>query len=116
MDFDGGGAVIARPQSSIICDAPVAPVRLRIEAAAIDTAIIAVGCTFALLPFLLAHAPLFLDRHRLPFFALAVLPVPLLYKLLWTFVGRDTTGMRCAGLRLIDFDGNPPSRSSRYQR
>jgi uncharacterized RDD family membrane protein YckC len=24
--------------------------------------------------------------------------------------------MRCAGLRLVDFDGNPPSPGRRYQR
>jgi uncharacterized RDD family membrane protein YckC len=116
LDFEGERAIVARPQSNIICDAPVAPARLRIEAAAIDASIIAIGCVFAMLPFLFAHIELLVDRHRLPFFALAVLPVPLLYKLLWSFAGRDTTGMRVAGLRLIDFDGNPPSRSSRYQR
>jgi uncharacterized RDD family membrane protein YckC len=56
------------------------------------------------------------DKHVLPFFALAFMTVPLFYKLLWAFAGSDTAGMRCAGLRLVDFDGNPPSRSHRYQR
>jgi uncharacterized RDD family membrane protein YckC len=42
--------------------------------------------------------------------------VPVLYKLLWTVAGRDTVGMSVAGVRLVDFDGNPPSRERRYQR
>jgi len=116
FDFEGQGEVLTRPQSNIICDAPVAPARLRMEAAAVDAAIIAIGCAFGMLPFLLTHAESLLDKHVLPFFALAFVPVPLFYKLLWCFAGRDTTGMRCAGLTLIDFDGNPPSQASRYQR
>ena len=33
-----------------------------------------------------------------------------------SLAGRDTTGMRKAGLQLVDFDGNPPSQARRYQR
>jgi uncharacterized RDD family membrane protein YckC len=42
--------------------------------------------------------------------------VPVLYKLVWTVAGRDSIGMSFAGLRLVDFDGNPPSSERRYQR
>src|SRR5689334_3961374 len=44
LDFEGQSEVLTRPQSNIICDAPVAPARLRIEAAAIDAFMMAIGC------------------------------------------------------------------------
>jgi uncharacterized RDD family membrane protein YckC len=59
---------------------------------------------------------LMLDKHVLPFLVTALVTVPLSYKLLWTAAGRDTVGMQRAGLCLVDFDGNPPSLSRRYQR
>jgi uncharacterized RDD family membrane protein YckC len=57
-----------------------------------------------------------LDRHTLPFLLIALATVPLFYKLLWVFAGRDSLGMQRAGLRLVDFDGNPPSQQRRYAR
>jgi len=116
LEFLGQEEVLAPPQSSIICDAPVAPVVLRLEAGVIDTSLIALGCTFVAGAFLYAGGRFSLDKHVLLFLALAFLTVPLAYKLLWTFAGRDTIGMRCAGLRLVDFDGNPPSHTRRYHR
>lgn len=105
-----------RPQSSIICDAPVAPAALRIRAALIDAGAMALGCAFGMGLFAYEGGPFTLDKHLLPFFALAFITVPVLYKLLWTLVGRDTIGMQHAGIQLVDFDGNPPSLERRYQR
>ncbi|MGH9655540.1 MAG: RDD family protein, partial [Bryobacteraceae bacterium] len=51
-----------------------------------------------------------------PFAAIALLMVPVFYKLLWTAAGRDTIGMTSTGLELVDFDGNPPSAERRYYR
>jgi uncharacterized RDD family membrane protein YckC len=116
LDFMGAEQVLPLPQSSIICDAPVAPLALRVQAAAIDGLLVALGCGFGVALFEAFGGQLSLDRHAIPFFALAVLTVPLFYKLLWIFAGRDTAGMRKAGLQLVDFDGNPPSRARRYQR
>src|ERR1700685_5917 len=116
LDFMGQEQVLPLPQSSILCEAPVAPVALRLQAALTDGLMMALGCGFGVILFRFLGGELELDRHIAPFFALAILTVPLLYKLLWTFAGRDTTGMRSAGLQLVDFDGNPPSQARRYQR
>ncbi|MBV9404552.1 MAG: RDD family protein [Acidobacteriaceae bacterium] len=116
LDFDGHEQVLTQPQSSIICDAPVAPPRLRVEAAFIDAGIIALGWAVGVVLFALKGSALVLDKHVLLFLAVALATVPLFYKLLWTFAARDTIGMRCAGLRLVDFDGNPPAHTRRYQR
>ncbi|MBV9158134.1 MAG: RDD family protein [Acidobacteriaceae bacterium] len=116
FDFLGKEAVPTQPQSNIICDAPVAPSALRIEAAIIDLLFMAVGSAFGLVMFRYEGGQFSFDKHTAPFFLLAILTVPLFYKMLWTFAGRDTIGMRWAGVRLVDFDGNPPSHQRRYQR
>lgn len=105
-----------RPQSSILCDAPVTPSALRVEAAAIDAVLMAIGCLFGIGMFAYAGGHFSLDKHLLPFFAVALLTVPVFYKVLWTLAGQDTIGMKCAGIQLVDFDGNPPSLERRYQR
>jgi uncharacterized RDD family membrane protein YckC len=116
LDFDPQEQALPLPQSSIICDAPVAPVALRMQAASVDALIIAAGSGLGVALFRLLGGQLYLDKHVAPFFALAILTVPLFYELLWTVAGRDTTGMRVAGLQLVDFDGNAPSPARRYQR
>ncbi len=116
LDFAGPEQALPLPQSSIICDAPVAPVALRVQAAIVDGLIMALGCGFGVGLFKLLGGEISLDKHAAPFLVLAILTVPLFYKLLWTLAGRDTTGMRKAGLQLVDFDGNPPSQARRCQR
>lgn len=118
LDFLGQEEFLTQPQSNIICDAPVAPPVLRVEAALMDGLIAACGCLFIVAAYLYEGGRIipFPDKHALPFLLAALGTVPLFYKLLWTFVGRDSIGMRAAGLRLVDFDGNPPSQERRYYR
>ena len=116
LDFFGQEEVLTPPQSHIICDAPVAPIALRIEAALIDAAITLFPSVIGLVLFLYEGGHLSFNKHVLPFWMLAFFTVPVLYKLLWTVAGRDSIGMSFAGLRLVDFDGNPPSSERRYQR
>jgi uncharacterized RDD family membrane protein YckC len=116
LDFQGHEEPLSRPQSHIICDAPVAPCILRMEAAAFDAALVATAWVFGAAFFTLAGGTIVLDSHSVPFLLLAMSTVPLFYKLLWAFAGTDTPGMRHSGLRLVDFDGNPPTRSDRYER
>ena len=82
----------------------------------IDGAIIAAGWGVCLAIFLYVGGRIPLDRHLAPFLLLMLSTVPLVYKLLWTFAGRDSIGMQETRLRLVDFDGNPPSRTRRYHR
>jgi uncharacterized RDD family membrane protein YckC len=116
LDLFGHKEVLRQPQSSIICDAPVAPTTLRMEAGMIDGLLMAIGAAFGLAMFRYFDGQISLEKHSLFFLALALITIPLFYKLLWTFAGIDTIGMRKAGLRLVDFDGNPPSHERRYQR
>jgi uncharacterized RDD family membrane protein YckC len=116
LEFLGKAEVLTPPQSHIICDAPVAPPILRLEAALIDAALMGLPCVIVAGLFLYLHGAMSLSKQTAPFLLIAVATVPLLYKLLWTFAGCDTIGMRKAGLQLVDFDGNPPSQKRRYLR
>src|SRR5947209_7441672 len=115
LDFQGQEQVLP-PQSDIICDAPVAPAMLRLQAAAIDAALIGLGCAFGVALFAYVGGGIALDRHTIPFLLLALATVPFAYKMLWTVAARDTVGMRTSGLKLVDFDGHAPSARRRYQR
>ena len=116
LEFDGQEETLAQPRPSIICDAPVAPARLRLKATVIDGLIISVPCCFALCLYWFAGGSVSGDKYVLPVLFLALATIPLFYKFLWTFANRDSIGLTRAGLQLVDFDGNPPSQSRRYQR
>jgi uncharacterized RDD family membrane protein YckC len=116
LDLFGRQEILSRPESSIICDAPVAPASLRMEAGIIDGLLMAIGVGLGVAIFRYFDGQISFETHSLLFVALALITIPVFYKLLWTFAGLDTIGMRSAGLRLVDFDGNPPSHERRYQR
>jgi uncharacterized RDD family membrane protein YckC len=116
LDFLGVEEVVSRPQSHIICDAPVAPPMIRVEAAVIDGAIMLGPVVLGLAIFLYEGGNMAINKATAPFWLAVLFTVPILYKLLWSWAGRDSVGMSAMGLRLVDFDGNPPSRERRYQR
>ena len=116
LDFFGSEEVVSPPQSHIICDAPVAPNSLRIQASIIDGLIMLAGMALIFSGFMYVGGPGALDKHTLPFLIAALVTVPVFYKGMWTYVGRDSYGTTAAGLRIVDFDGNPPTESRRYQR
>jgi uncharacterized RDD family membrane protein YckC len=116
LDFQGQKGILTPAESNIICDAPVAPISLRVKAALIDTLVVLSGLIAASGLFIFKIGEIMHDKRVLPFVCLALLGIPALYKLVWTHAGRDSFGMQCAGLRLVDFDGNPPSQQRRYQR
>lgn len=108
--------VVSPPESDIACDAPVAPPLLRLQAALVDGALMAIGCIAPLAIYSYWGGPLELNRHLLPFAVVALLTVPVFYQLLWMIAGHDTVGMASAGIELVDFDGNPPSAERRFCR
>ena len=116
LDFLGVEEVSKPPQSHIICDAPVAPAMMRAEAALIDGAIMLGPVILGLAIFLYEGGSLAINKSTAPFWMAVLFTIPILYKLLWSWAGRDSVGMSAMGLRLVDFDGNPPSRERRYQR
>jgi uncharacterized RDD family membrane protein YckC len=42
--------------------------------------------------------------------------ISLLYRVLFCLGNGDTPGIRWLGLRVLDFDGRPPTRKQRFQR
>lgn len=116
LDLFGESQVLTQPQSTIICDAPVAPSALRSQAAIVDSIVVLMGCALAVTVFRLAGGAFLLDRHLLPLFLCSLGTIPVAYKFLWSYAGLDSVGMQAARLRLIDFDGNSPSRERRLQR
>lgn len=116
LEFQGQEEVLSPPLADIICDAPVAPPALRVESALIDSAIVGFGCGFVIACYLYAGGSLLPDKHGLLFLLAVLATVPVAYKFLWTWAGRDSIGTQAAGLVVVDFDGNPPSRERRYYR
>lgn len=116
LDFFGAEEVVSPPQSNIICDAPVAPNSLRIQASVIDGLIMLAGMALIFSGFVYMGGPSLLDKHSLPFLIAALITVPLFYKGMWAYANRDSYGTTAAGLQIVDFDGNPPSQARRYQR
>ncbi len=119
LEFEGQEGILPQTCPSIICDAPVAPAWLRLEAALIDSIIIAIPCCFAVALFAYVGGSLSGiagNKYFLPLVLISLATIPVFYKLLWAFADCDSIGMQRAGLQLVDFDGNPPSKSRRYQR
>ncbi len=77
LDFQGQHEVLTQPQSNIICDAPVAPAALRVEAALIDGVIILCGYAFGAALFIFKHGRITADKHVLPFLLFAFVTIPL---------------------------------------
>jgi uncharacterized RDD family membrane protein YckC len=116
LDFFGAQEVVSLPQSHIICDAPVAPNSLRIQASVIDGLIMLAGMALIFGGFAYAGGTAMLDKHSVPFLMAALMTVPVFYKSMWAYVNRDSFGTTAAGLMIVDFDGNPPTHARRYQR
>jgi uncharacterized RDD family membrane protein YckC len=116
LDFFGSEEVLSLPQSHIICDAPVAPNSLRFQAALIDGLVMLAGMALLLAGFAYVGGLETLDSHSIPFLIAALITVPIFYKTMWAFMNRDSYGTKAAGLTIVDFDGNPPSKARRYHR
>ena len=116
LDFFGSEEVVSLPQSHIICDAPVAPNSLRIQAAVIDGLIMLAGMALIFAGLAYVGGLAMLDKHSIPYLIVAFMTVPVFYKTMWVYVNQDSYGTAAAGLRIVDFDGNPPTQMRRYQR
>jgi uncharacterized RDD family membrane protein YckC len=116
LEFQGREDKLRQPRTNVICDAPVAPAGLRMEAALCDALLITCGCALGVAFFLYTGGRVTADKQVLAFVCAAVLTIPVFYKLLWAFAGRDTPGLRMMGLELVDFDGKRPSKDRRYLR
>ena len=103
-------------EAVIYCDADVATPKHRAIAAAIDGGMIFVAFGLFLFAFHFMGGMFRLNRQTIPFFIGVFGMLATFYGMLWIWAGRDTVGMRCTGLRLIDFDGFPANRRCRLVR
>jgi uncharacterized RDD family membrane protein YckC len=111
-----GPAAAPAARTAVECDAPVAPIRSRCQAAAVDLLIVLAGeCLF--LGFVLAwiRQPLF-DRTAATVYGAVFVLILAFYKLLGCVVSDRSPGMRFAGLRLLHFHGMPANRRQRLLR
>jgi uncharacterized RDD family membrane protein YckC len=103
-------------EAVIYCDAEVASAKHRAVAAALDGGMIFTGFALFLFTFHFMGGMFRLNRQTIPFYIGVFGTLALFYGMLWIFAGRETAGMRWAGLRLINFDGFPADRRARILR
>jgi uncharacterized RDD family membrane protein YckC len=116
LDFFGKSEVFHAPKSSIHCGAPVAPPSQRLNAALLDGFVVCLGIAAFLAVFRFATGVLPVDKYALIAYGIAATAIALSYKLLWCFANRDSFGVSAARLRVVDLDGNPPTRKKRFLR
>ena len=100
----------------IYTDAPVALPAHRMIAAAVDASAVLLGLGLFLGIFFLSGGDMVLNRQTAPFLIGVAAVIGVFYRFLWCLANGDTPGMRCAGLRLVDFDGRKPDREQRGVR
>jgi uncharacterized RDD family membrane protein YckC len=107
----------ARPVDGVIyCDAPVAIPAHRAMAAALDASIILMALAVFGIVFRLAGGAFVVNAKTAPMFIGVAAGVVLFYRLLWCLANGDTVGQKWTRLRLVNFDGQAPTRSQRFYR
>jgi uncharacterized RDD family membrane protein YckC len=113
---EGDNAPAGTHADLIYCDAPVALPAHRMIAAVVDTSAVLLGLGIFLGIFFLSGGDMVLNRQTVPFLIGVTAVISVFYRFLWCLANGDTPGMRCAGLRLVDFDGRRPDREQRGVR
>ncbi|MBK9166243.1 MAG: RDD family protein [Bryobacterales bacterium] len=103
-------------EAVIYCDAPVATPQHRAIAWALDLSLVLVAMAVFLGAFAVCGGELAFTASNSPYFAAAFLLIAGFYTILWPLAGGETAGARWAGLRVVNFDGQKPSRSERFLR
>jgi uncharacterized RDD family membrane protein YckC len=103
-------------QSSIYCNAMVAPAPLRVAAVIFDLLYpcAAVALFWSALHF--SGEDVALAKMPVWMYGAILVLVTALYRLLYSMGNADTPGVRWAGLKLLDFDGRQPTRDQRLKR
>jgi len=100
----------------IYCDAPVAIPAHRAMAAALDASVIVMALGIFGIVFRLAGGAFVLNAKTAPMFMGVAAGVVIFYRLLWCLANGDTAGQKWARLRLVNFDGQTPTRTQRLYR
>jgi uncharacterized RDD family membrane protein YckC len=102
--------------AAIHCDERPAARVHRSVAAAFDLSMVIIACVFFLMLFLLAGGSVPANKNGLLALAGALALVAAAYSVLPVVAGRESLGMRLAGLRVITFRGFPPNSKQRWFR
>jgi uncharacterized RDD family membrane protein YckC len=100
----------------IYCDAPVAIPVHRAMGVAVDASIVAIALGVFGIVFRVAGGAFVLNAKTAPMFLGVVAGVAIFYRLLWCFANGDTAGQKWTRLRLVNFDGQAPTRRQRLCR
>jgi uncharacterized RDD family membrane protein YckC len=103
-------------EGTIYCDAPVAVAPHRAMAAALDASMIVMALGVFGGIYYFAGGPVALNSKSLPLVLGIVAVVTLFYKLLWCLADGDSPGQKWTRLTLVNFDGQKPNRTQRFQR
>ena len=107
----------AKPADGVIyCDAPVAVPAHRAMAAAADASIVLIALAVFGIIFHLAGGVFILSAKTAPVFLAAAASVGVFYRVLWCLANGDSAGQSWARLRLVNFDGQRPTRAQRFWR
>jgi uncharacterized RDD family membrane protein YckC len=102
--------------SSVYSGSPVAVIKHRMVAGAVDGALGLAALGVFLATFKMAGAEIVLAKDTLPTYLAAAVLIVLFYRVLFCIANADTPGLRWTGLRVLDFDGRVPSRKQRWYR
>ena len=100
----------------IFCDAPVALPVHRAMAAILDAGVIALALAIFATVFKLAGGVFVFNAKAAPLYLAAVAGLVLFYRSLWLIANGDTAGQKWTRLRLVNFDGQRPTRTQRIYR
>jgi len=107
----------SKPMDGVIyCDAPVAVPAHRAMAVAVDASIVLIALAVFGIIFRLAGGAFVVDAKTAPIFLAAAAGVVVFYRVLWCLANGDTAGQHWTHLRLVNFDGQRPTRTQRFYR
>ena len=110
-------ASAARSQKpAIYYEARVAIPAHRAMAAALDASIVVMALAIFGIIFHLAGGVFILNARTAPVFLASAAAIVIFYRLLWCLADGDSVGLKCTRLRLVNFDGQRPTRSERLYR
>lgn len=96
--------------------APVAPLDIRMKAAAMDLLFCAVGIAVFAATFYVAGGRFAFSGSAMRWWGATAAALMLSYQLFFAMTGHNSAGMRCYGLRLVTFDGAEPETRLRVIR
>lgn len=109
-------AQAAAATASVVCRAPVAALGARAAAAAVDVSIALAGYAVILGVFRIGSGEFPLGPLAASIHGGACLSIILIFKLLAALRAAPSPGLRLLGLRVLHFDGRPPSKPQRFLR